>query len=66
MGESVGGKSDVVVVGGGGGGGGLRIGGGGFVIGFSKCFFMLIFVWPCCFGCSVFTCLFDDLPFSCF
>lgn len=44
MGESVGGKSDVIV---GGGGGGLRIGGGGFVIGFgfSKCFFMSIFVF---------------------
>lgn len=41
MGESVGGKSDVIV----GGGGGLRIGGGGFVIGFSKCFFMSIFVF---------------------
>lgn len=42
MGESVGGKSDVIV-----GGGGLRIGGGGFVIGFgfSKCFFMSIFVF---------------------
>jgi hypothetical protein len=43
VGESVGGKSDVIV--GGGGGGGLRIGGGGFVIGFSKCFFMSIFVF---------------------
>lgn len=42
MGESVGGKSDVIV---GGGGGGLRIGGDGFVIGFSKCFFMSIFVF---------------------
>jgi hypothetical protein len=42
VGESVGGKSDVIV-----GGGGLRIGGGGFVIGFgfSKCFFMSIFVF---------------------
>lgn len=42
MGESIGGKSDVVV----GGGGGLRIGGGGggFIIGFSKCFFMSILV----------------------